>query len=378
MRVVVNAIPLLSPLTGVGKYTWLVCREMARVGGENVYTYYYGYYSPRLFCANQNGRTVAAIKDVVKEIPLLGRSLRLLKGAGVWLTPQRYDVYFEPNYVLLKIRAERIVAAIPDFSVYLHPEWHRREAVEFFRKNFARNIVRADRIIAISDFIRDAAVGEFGFDPEAVTTIHLGCDHEVFYPRERASLAGLRERFRLPDHFILYVGSIEPRKNLLRLLKAYRQLPAATRRDVKLVLAGFHGWDNAEVMDLLSGMQEDVSYLGYVEEPDLAGLYNLAELFIYPTLYEGFGLPPLEAMACGCPVVVSKVASLPEVCGDAAAYVDPLDIDGISGTLERLLGDVETLSLMKKRGKARAGLFSWEKTAREHLRVFSGVMAAHR
>lgn len=371
MKIVVNTIPLLSPLTGIGKYTWQLCRAMERVAVENEYSYYYGYYSSRLFCGAQGSFSVATIKDVIKNMPLLGRSLRLLKGAGARLARREFDVYFEPNFVPLQIAAAKTVVAVPDFSPFLHPEWHRREMVEYFRDNFTKNIARAGQIIAISDFIRNSAIHEFGFSPERVTTIHLGYDREIFFRQDAANLLALKHKYQLPERFILSVGSIEPRKNLLRLLKAYQQLPVSLRCDVKLVLAGFRGWDNAEVMALLKTLKEDVTYLGYVPESDLAGLYNLAELFVYPALYEGFGLPPLEAMACGCPVVVSNVASLPEVCGGAAQYVDPLDINDISDKFTRLLGDETARARMRCLGQEQARRFCWEKAAREHLQVFA-------
>lgn len=371
MKVVVNTIPLLSPLTGVGKYTWQICRSMAEADAGHEYSYYYGYYSRRLYCANQSDQSVASVKDVIKGIPLLGRSLRRLKAAGAALSRKRFDIYFEPNYILLPVRARKSVVTIPDFSVFLHPEWHPREVVEYFRRHFTKSIGRADRMIVMSDFIRDAAVGEFGFDPARITTIHLGCDHRLFHRQESSTLEKLRVRYNLPRDFILYVGSIEPRKNLLRLLEAYRRLPMSFRGEIKLVLAGFSGWGNKDVMTLLKSLENDVFYVGYVDEADLAGLYSLARLFVYPTLYEGFGLPPLEAMACGCPVVVSRVASLPEVCGDAAYYVNPTDVDDISQGLSLLINDQPRLSMMREKGLRQSSVFSWGKSAREHLSVFA-------
>lgn len=373
MRVVVNTIPLLSPLTGVGKYTWQICRSMAETERDNEYFYYYGYYSRQLYCANQSGRSIASIKDAIKGIPLLGRSLRRLKAAGAALSRERFDIYFEPNYILLPIRARKAVATIPDFSVFLHPEWHRRDVVEYFRSHFFRNIGRADRLIVMSNFIRDTAISEFGFDPDRIATIPLGCDHRLFHRYEASALEALYARYNLPRQFILYVGSIEPRKNLSRLLDAYRRLPLSLRRDIKLVLAGFSGWENADVMELLKALENDVCYIGYVDEADLAGLYSLARVFVYPALYEGFGLPPLEAMACGCPVVVSRVASLPEVCGEAAVYVDPLDIEQISSQLEQLLDDDAQLARMRVAGQERARDFSWTKAASAHLHVFRNL-----
>lgn len=370
MRIVVNTIPLLSPLTGIGKYTWQICRAMANVAEENEYAYYYGYYSSRLFCSGDGKSSVSKAKDVMKNIPLLGRSLRLLKGAGAVLTRRDFDVYFEPNYIPLRIPTKKTVVTVPDLSPFLHPEWHCRETVEYFRNHFFKNITQADQIITISNFIRDTAIEEFGFSADRVTTVPLGYDPESFSPRDPTTLVAFREKYHLPERFVLYVGSIEPRKNLVRLLKAYRQLPSVLRKEIKLILAGFRGWDNDEVMELLTELKEDVSYLGYVAEEDLANLYCLAEIFVYPALYEGFGLPPLEAMACGCPVLVSKVASLPEVCGEAAVYVNPLDVNEMCDQMGNLLCDESLKMKLKKEGLTQARRFSWEKSATEHLQVF--------
>jgi glycosyltransferase involved in cell wall biosynthesis len=136
-------------------------------------------------------------------------------------------------------------------------------------------------------------------------------------------LETVKAQYRLPENFILFVGSIEPRKNLKRLLQAYTDMDDKIRKEFKLVLIGFKGWENEEIMRLIHKLKSDIFYLGYLPEEELGKLYNLARLSIYPSLYEGFGLPPLEAMACGCPIIVSHTASLPEVCGDAAFYADP-------------------------------------------------------
>ncbi|MCP3177589.1 glycosyltransferase family 4 protein [Desulfuromonas sp. KJ2020] len=374
MRVVINTIPLLSPLTGIGKYTWQISRALAAVAPEHAYSYYYGYYSRKLFCANQadESKGVNRLKDALKNIPGFGRSLRRLKGAAAVLSPQRFELYFEPNYIPIGIRARKTVVTVPDFSPFLHPQWHRRELVEYFQRHFARRIAQAETIITISDFIRQQAIDEFGFEAARVKTVHLGYDREVFYPTNVDDLLGLRERLHLPSRFVLFVGSIEPRKNLLRLLQAYQLLSDRLRREVKLVLAGFRGWENREVMAILKKLEGDVHYLGYVTEQDLAALYNLADLFVYPSLYEGFGLPPLEAMACGCPVLVSRIASLPEVCGEAAAYLDPENVEEMTAELTRLLEDGTARGQLATKGLERAQLFSWERSAREHLAVFAG------
>ena len=173
---------------------------------------------------------------------------------------------------------------------------------------------------------------------------------------------------------MLFVGSIEPRKNLKSLIGAYLSLDKGIRKDTKLVLAGFKGWENEEIMQLLKKVKSDVVYLGYLSNIELGKLYNLATLFVYPSLYEGFGLPPLEAMACGCPVVVSDTASLPEVCGDAAQYVDPRDVDSIAEGIDKVLSDEAHRRSLIARGIARSKLFSWDKAAKKHLEVFEDAV----
>ena len=146
------------------------------------------------------------------------------------------------------------------------------------------------------------------------------------------------------------------------------------KKDLKLVLAGAPGWRNKKIMALINIEKENIYYLGYVSNQELAFLYNLATLFVFPSLYEGFGLPPLEAVACGCPVVVSNVSALPEICGDAAYYINPYNIDSIAEGIRKLLDDKDLRGELIKKGLERAKTFSWDKSAREHLEVFEETL----
>jgi glycosyltransferase involved in cell wall biosynthesis len=190
---------------------------------------------------------------------------------------------------------------------------------------------------------------------------------------DRETVEAFRSAHNLPEKFILFVGSIEPRKNLERLLTAYLQLPEAIKREYKLVLSGFAGWKNSSIMALIQKAQEHVVFLGYISVRDLALLYNAATIFAYPSLYEGFGLPPIEAMACGTPVLVSNVASLPEVCGEAALYCDPLDVEQISGQMQKLLRDTQLQKSLVTRGHARIQDYSWENSASALKQLFKDV-----
>lgn len=374
MKIAIDAIPLFSPLTGIGKYTWQIARALRAIDQENDYSYFYGYFSEKLKWEKGAGGAAFQVKEQIRKIPFLGDGARRFGRSLGFLSLGGFDLYFEPNFIPLNIRARRTLVTVADFSFEAHPDWHPKDRVEFFRRNFWKRIRRADGIVVISDFVKQSAI-EFGLPAENLRTIHLGVDGEFFRVMERDRLLATKMKFNLPDSFILFVGSIEPRKNLLRLLHAYLSLDSRLRKEMKLVLVGFKGWGNQEVMDLLNRAKDDVLYTGYVSESELGEIYNLATLFAYPSLYEGFGLPALEAMACGCPVVASNVTSLPEVCGDAALLIDPLDETSLADALGRLAVDESRRSALRKKGLERAALFSWEKSAREHLRVFQDVCA---
>ena len=170
------------------------------------------------------------------------------------------------------------------------------------------------------------------------------------------------------------VGSIEPRKNLKNLLSAYAKLGRNFKDEYHLILVGAPGWNNQDIVDEIKSLNQWVKYTGYVSDDELAKLYTQASLFIYPSIYEGFGIPPLEAMACGTPVIVSNASTLPEVCADAAYYIDPLDVKSITQSMVKVLGDTALQKELTLQGLIRAKEFHWEKSAREHQTVFDKVL----
>jgi glycosyltransferase involved in cell wall biosynthesis len=208
-----------------------------------------------------------------------------------------------------------------------------------------------------------------------ITPIHLGVEHGTFKMYDRQSMDHCKRELGLPENFILFVGTREPRKNLKRLLDAYLELPERIKKEFKLVLIGPQGWNETESESARRKMGDRLVVMGYLESQKLAYTYNLATLFVFPSLYEGFGLPPLEAMACGSPVVASRVASLPEVCGEAAYYVEPRDPSSIAAGICKVLEDSQMRKALISKGVEQAGSFSWERTARETLAVFREVLA---
>ena len=383
MNIVINTIPLLSPLTGVGNCIYHTARELLDTDTKNDYTFYYGCFSDRLVCP-----TLPADEAPGPGISFLHRARRFLEGhppvravvrrsAETWhraaARSRRFDLYYEPNYVPLGIRTRSLVVTVHDLSFIHHPEWHPKDRVEYFRKHFLTRIGRADMIATDSEFTRRELLKLVKTDSSRIRTVPLGYDRRVFRPRDREDVERFRRAHELPEKFLLSVGPIEPRKNIDRLLHAYARLPRHLRAECKLVLTGSAGWRSEATMRRTSAMAGEVGFLGYLSTDDLALAYNAATAFVFPSLYEGFGLPVLEAFGCGCPVVASHIEALRETCADAACFVDPTDAAAIAEGIHNILTDNELRRSLARKGRKRAAGFGWDKTARRLLQIFEEV-----
>ena len=264
------------------------------------------------------------------------------------------------------------VITIYDLSFIIFPQsfkYLKRLYLTLLTRPSAR---KAKRIITISESTKRDTVRLLGVSSEKVDIVHCGVD-KAFHPLPEGEIASFRQKHGLPERIILFVGTIEPRKNVVRLIEAYSRL-----RDgqVKLVIGGAKGWLYEEVFARVEELDltGDVLFPGYIPPDELPLWYNAAELFVYPSLYEGFGLPPLEAMACGTPVLTSNVSSLPEVVGEAGLTVDPMDSEGLAEAMNQVLGDGALRQSMRERGLARAGRFSWARAARETIEVYQRAL----
>jgi len=292
---------------------------------------------------------------------LLGRHLRwprrLRRGA--------YDLYFGPSGQLpLGSVGMPSVLTVHDLAIYIQPRWFPAGQPLSTRLIVPRSIERATRIIASSANTARDISALFDVAPERIPVVHLGVGEE-FRPLPVADLQALKARHDLPERFILFVSTIEPRKNLDTLLDAWAALPA--RPDV--VIAGAWGWRHEPIREHIERLGEGIRFLGLVPPPELPALYNLATVLAHPAHYEGFGLTPLEAMACGTPVIASDSSSLPEVVGDAGLLIPPADASAWTAALDRVLHDPDLASDLRRRGILRAAEFTWEKAAAKTLRI---------
>jgi glycosyltransferase involved in cell wall biosynthesis len=275
------------------------------------------------------------------------------------------DVLHSPHYTrpLRRLSCASVVGVM-DMTFKLMPQYHLLAKRAFFRVAIQASIRRADRFLAISESTSRDMQRCLGIPGECIDVTPLAVS-KAYRPDVDAKLVdAARQRYRLPDQYLLFVGRLEPRKNLPRLLDAYAALSQKDPSVPVLVLAGARGWHSAALDTRLARLGKRVHLLGYVPEKDLPAVYRGALLFVYPSLYEGFGIPVLEALSCGVPTITSNVSSMPEVAGDAAELVDPVQTIALERAIERLLHDEGRRSELRVKGVRRASQFSWERTAR--------------
>ncbi|MGF1578368.1 MAG: glycosyltransferase family 4 protein [Gemmataceae bacterium] len=276
-----------------------------------------------------------------------------------------YSLYHEPNYLPLPSDIPTITT-VYDLSVLLHPEWHPVDRVTHFEKNFGRTLNQSRHLLAISETGRQEIIREFGVPPERVSRAYPGV-RTGFRKLPKEVVARTLRNLALPPRYLLFVGTIEPRKNVLMLLKAYCSLPAQFRARWPLLLVGGWGWNTNKVRSYFADQarHKGVLHLGYVEEKHLSAVYNGARALVFPSHYEGFGLPPLEMMACGGSVLASTAPTVKEVLGGVGHAIPPDDLDGWRDGLQRIAEDEDWWASLQVGAQHRAQEFTWERCARE-------------
>lgn len=364
-KIIIDTLSLLGNLSGIGRYTYEITRILSQ-NSQYRWDFFYGYISQKLI-ARENAKTEKYIRYLITKNVFIKKVIRKLLCSFSDVFSTRYNLYWQPNFIPIKsIKARKIIATIHDFSWELFPEFQPQERVKYFQDNFYIQIVRCDHIITGSYFTKKEILDRTSVKPENITVIYHGINHRLFKPNLK--------NLNIQQKYILAVGSIEPRKNLKNLLLAYSQCEKAFKDAYHLYLVGDSGWKNDEIMKLVESMNQWVHPTGYISDAKLVDMYRNASVFVYPSFYEGFGIPPLEAMACGTAVIASNTSTLPEVCEDAAYYVDPLDIRAIMEGIKKVLSDEVLRQELISKGLKHAQKFSWEKCAKEHMAVFEKVL----
>jgi alpha-1,3-rhamnosyl/mannosyltransferase len=381
MRVIFNALSAYRQRTGVGSYVVNLSAALVRQAGPDALLLY-----PHGWHARLAGLAGSYLNLQLNRAPLpaaFGTASHLLPRFRAALTrlarettkrifhhgfrqtcaQQRCELYHEPNFIPVPCDVPA-VTTVHDLSVLLHPEWHPADRVEFHKRHFPASLHHSRHVLTVSETIRQEIIRHLNVPEERVTAISNGVRGDM-QPWTEENVAAVRKRLGLPESFLLYVGTIEPRKNVDTILRAYCALPESLRKRHALVLAGTWGWKYEEVREYFdsTGRSHGVIHLGYVADEDLPGLYNCARALVFPSHYEGFGLPPLEMLACGGAVISSTAAALREVLGDCAYFVEPDDEAGWRQAMERIVLDDGWRRQLCQGGVNRARPFTWECTA---------------
>ena len=392
MRVLVNGLAAAGPKTGIGHYIAQLLRCLSeQTDAEEINSF-----PNRWLCQARSlwARVHSQLERGSSQPPLApaqvpvnaprkptwrGRAMRSLRASGQWLLARNfraayqrggYDLYHEPNFIPLPTDLPT-VATLHDLSVLLHPEWHPADRVAHFERRFRRGLKQCVHFLAISESARQEIIQTLHLRPERVTRTYMGI-RPGLAPLPEAEFRPALRRLGLPPRYLLYVGTIEPRKNLLTLLRAYRGLPAPIRSEYPLVLAGGWGWNSADVAGFLDakGGSSGVIHLGYVSDSHLAALYNGARALVFPSLYEGFGLPPVEMLACGGAVLASTAGAVAETVGRQAHLIEPTDTDGWRQAMLRVVRADDWWRELRRGAVEAARPFTWERCAADTLRVY--------
>jgi alpha-1,3-rhamnosyl/mannosyltransferase len=385
VNVVLSIEAVRPPLAGIGRYVWeLATRLPQQTEIDSLRFLSDGLWRelPRLEANSEQAATSLNFSSKLRH--QLGRNPVISKLYGklmpVLATRQlnqvQNGVFHGPNFFVPETDLASVVT-IHDLSAYSYDHWHPATRITRMRQVLPQAVQRANLILTDSHATRLEVIREFGLNAEQVQAIHLGVD-PVYHPRAQPEVAAILAQFGLAyEGFSLFVSTIEPRKNLLNLLQAYRQLPIVLRQRWPLVIIGSEGWNSQPIHDEITRAvgEEWVKYLGFVEQRFLPMLYAACRLFVYPSLYEGFGLPVAEAMASGVPVLTSDCSSMPEVAAGCALLVPPQDVDQISLGLQRGLEDEAWRASAKQAGLQRAAELSWDTCVQQTTRAYQNALA---
>jgi len=384
--------------SGVSEYTYNLVKEILKLDNKNDYRLFYNSFGDCLNIPEFNEKNVKLVKY---NYPNKILNYLLFKFFNYPKIDEELEVgvFFMPHINFIGLSgASKSLITIHDLSFLRNPEFFSKRK-NFWHKmiNVKKLIKRFDRVVAVSENTKRDIVELCDVDAEKVKVIYSGIGGEFKkFPNfqipisndqtnsklqiqnlniDTSKLEDIKSKYNLPDKYILYLGTIEPRKNVDGIIRAYNKLRVNNRelQSVKLVIAGGKGWKSEKIYREReeSEFKDDIKFLGYVDNKDKTYLYNLADMFVYPSFYEGFGFPPLEAMASGTPVVTSYAGSLPEVAGDAALMVDPYNVNDIARAMREILTDENLKNKLIERGLGQAKKFNWEKAAREYLGILN-------
>ena len=377
IRVAFNATSLLSPLTGIGQYSRNLALGLTQCPGVQP-KFFYGAFWSKEVRGTPPVAVASALPWLRSRVPGSYALRRWVQARqfGSHTKRKTFDLYHEPNNLPLPFDGPTIVT-VHDLSWIRYPQAHPAERVRVMDKYFERGIRNASFILTDSNFVKNELIEMFGLVSDRICSIALGVESQFRPQGVEETKSVLRQYGLHRKQFILAVGTLEPRKNLEVALRAFMQLTPGTRQRFPLVLVGMKGWHTSALEQQLAPLIQagEVRQLGYLPREDLATLVAGATTLVYPSIYEGFGLPPLEAMACGVPVITSSVSSIPEVVGDTGILLDPEDVNGFTDAMEMMISAPDVRAAMGRRALARSKLFTWQRCVEQTANAYRQVLS---
>ena len=381
MKIFVEGSALFKEKTGVGQYTKHLIEAIAKTHPENSYTLFGFKFFTRPLPPNPFPKNLSIRFKIVRLIP--GRGYNLLFKWGVALPVDlvlfsRPDVILYPNFVRWPVLSKRTqtIVVIHDLSFIYYSQFTHPKNLPYMLKHVPPSMKKATHLVAVSESTKNQIVDYYRVAPERISVVTPAIGHAQFYPRTVNEVSKIKKKYKLPIKYILFASTLEPRKNVEGILRSYAALDEELKKEYGLVLAGGKGWKDEFILktiDELRSAGENIITTGYVPDKDLPAIYSGASLFVYPSFYEGFGIPPLEAMACGVPVISADNTSLPEVVGNAGLYVNAEDTAGLTLLAERVLTNPKLAKELRQKGLKQAKRFSWEKSASELIKVLKSL-----
>ncbi|NUM25302.1 MAG: glycosyltransferase family 4 protein [Candidatus Buchananbacteria bacterium] len=356
--------------SGISEYTYNLLKALFKIDQENQYFLFYNSSKPVKMPEFDSPRVFYKAFNYPNK--LFNLSLRFLKIAEIDKLVGGVDVFLIPSFLFSNLSKDcRKILIVHDLSFELYPEFFT------FKKQLWHHLIEprritntADSIIAISENTKQDVVKIYQTPPEKIDVIYNGISDMFFEPITDNDISRVKKKYDLPDEYIFSLGNLEPRKNVESLLKAFNLLE---NKSIQLVIAGGQAWKYQKIYQIWqkSAKKNQIKFIGYVDAKDRAALYHLAKVFVYPSIYEGFGLPPIEAMACGTPVISSFTSSLVESVNDAGLLIDPQNYNELAKTIDQYLADSRLQEILKTKGLEYAKQFNWANTAKAVLAVLN-------
>ncbi|MFT5874315.1 MAG: glycosyltransferase involved in cell wall biosynthesis [Clostridium sp.] len=379
MKISLDLEPCCNNRSGIGIYTYNIVKNLAGIKGIEFYGEIFSFLGKNKLDENYKELHIKLNMCKLLSYGIYRRIWSRLPFKYNTILNSHSDIYHFFDYIVPPKIEGKVITTIHDMTYTIYPEMVEEKTMKRIKKGIEYSVKRADKIITVSESSKKDIVEFLGVDEKKIEVVYNGVEYERFsasYTKEQQFT--VKNKYSIPEKYILYMGTLEPRKNIESIISAFSKLIVNNNiysEEIKLVIAGKKGWLYESIFKLVQklSLENKVVFTDYIEEEDKPLIYNMASIFIFPSIYEGFGIPVIEAMASSVPVITSTTSSLPEVAGDAAILVNPKDIDSMAKAMKQVLEDKDIRQSMIEKGHTQAKKFNWENSAEKLLSIYTDL-----